>query len=318
MSYTKKKLEELNVIDDFLMNRLASDAAVGEEFCRLLLSTLLQREIGKVKVTVQKMMPPLAPDRKGVRMDVMVEEAEDAGGEADAAAMCVKEMKVCDRKVYDIEPHLIKGTDTGLARRNRFYQALTDSGRMKRGQKDYRALPDLYVVTILDEDPFGYDYMAYSIRNRCEEVEELAYEDGLHFYYFYTQGNQGGSERIKTMLRYIGDSRKENVADEATGKLHAFTESVKIQPEVRESYMLWEEYEDMMREEGRKEGRKEGEPSGKIEESKATVFDLLKDKGEIPPDTAGRINGEEDLQILRKWVRLAAKTDSIAGFEAEM
>ena len=71
-------------------------------------------------------------------------------------------------------------------------------------------------------------------------------------------------------------------------------------------------------EEGRKEGRKEGEASGKIEESKATVFDLLKDKGEIPPDTAGRINGEEDLQILRKWVRLAAKTDSIAGFEAEM
>ena len=80
MSYTKKKLEELNVIDDFLMTRLASDAAVGEEFCRLLLSTLLQREIGKVKVTVQKMMPPLSPDRKGVRMDVMVEEAEDAGG----------------------------------------------------------------------------------------------------------------------------------------------------------------------------------------------------------------------------------------------
>ena len=36
MSSTKKKLEELNVIDDFLMNRLASDACIGEEFCRLL------------------------------------------------------------------------------------------------------------------------------------------------------------------------------------------------------------------------------------------------------------------------------------------
>ena len=78
MSSTKKKLEELNVIDDFLMNRLASDASIGEEFCRLLLSTLLQRKIGKVAVTVQKVIPPFSPERKGIRMDVRVEEAAES------------------------------------------------------------------------------------------------------------------------------------------------------------------------------------------------------------------------------------------------
>ena len=96
-------------------------------------------------------------------------------------------MNLNGMNVYDIEPHLLKSADTGLPRHNRFYQALTDASRMKSGQRDYRALPDLYVLTILDKDPFGYDYMAYSIRNKCEEIEELEYGDGLRFYYFYTK-----------------------------------------------------------------------------------------------------------------------------------
>ena len=73
MAYTKKPLEDLNVIDDFLMNRLASDQEVGEEFCRVVLSTLLQRKIGKVHVTVQKMMPPAYPDLKRIRLVLKVE-----------------------------------------------------------------------------------------------------------------------------------------------------------------------------------------------------------------------------------------------------
>lgn len=45
-TYRKRALEEPNVIDDFLMNAAASDPEGGEEFCRLLLSTLLERKIG--------------------------------------------------------------------------------------------------------------------------------------------------------------------------------------------------------------------------------------------------------------------------------
>ena len=154
--------------------------------------------------------------------------------------------------------------------------------------------------------------MMYSIRNKCEEVKEMEYEDGLRFYYFYTGGSKGGSDEIKTMLRYIRDSRKENATDAATKIVHRFTEKVKVHPEVRKSYMLWEEYEEMMREEGRIEGREEG----KAEESRETIFDFLREKGHISEDTAARINAEKDRKTLRKWVRLAAVTDSIADFEA--
>ena len=51
MSYTNKTLAELNVLDDFLMNAIVTTPKLGEEFCRMSLSVLLQRKIGKIKVT---------------------------------------------------------------------------------------------------------------------------------------------------------------------------------------------------------------------------------------------------------------------------
>ncbi len=309
MAYTKKKLEELDVIDDFLMNSLASDKEVGEEFCRVILSTLLQRNIGKVNVTVQKVMPPADPTLKGIRLDVKVEESfegEQREGEGESAAM----------KVYDIEPHLAEGTD--LPRHNRFYQALSDSSNMKSGQKDYRHLPDLYILMILDKDPFGYDYMMYSIRNKCEEIKELDYEDGLRFYYFYTDGSKGGSNEIKTMLHYIRDSREENAIDDATKEVHRFTKKVKVHPEVRKGYMLWEEYEYLwkkkLREEVKDEVREELKAEGMAEE----ILEVLEEYGEVPGKLKERILEKKSLPILKCWLKAAVKADSIEAFEQEI
>lgn len=338
MAYTTKKLEDLNVIDDFLMNSLASDGAVGENFCRVLLSTLLQREIGKVDVTVQKVVPPKDPELKGIRLDVKVEEPVTSEEGDDVVAM----------NIYDVEPHLTSGTD--LPRHNRFYQALTDSGNMKSGEKDYKLLPNLYILMILNKDPFGYDYMMYSIRNKCDEVEELEYEDGLRFYYFNTSGNKGGSDAIKTMLRYIRDSRAENATDAATKEIHSYAERVKIRPEVRKNYMFWEEYEERLREEiadairddirnevleefndaekdkireklrdSVKEEligteKEEVRKAGKVED----ILELLEDYGKIPAKLQEKIFNEDDMAVLKRWHKLAAKVNSIEEFEKEL
>ena len=74
--------------------------------------------------------------------------------------------------------------------------------------------------------------------------------------------------------------------------------------------MLWEDYEEMMRE----EERKAGEVKARIE----TFFDLLQGKGAIPQTMTERIKTEKNPQILRKWVMLAAKADSIADFAAKI
>ena len=50
----KRKLEDLNLMDDFLFQEMVSKEGIGEEFCRILLSTILNRTIQKVRIIPQK------------------------------------------------------------------------------------------------------------------------------------------------------------------------------------------------------------------------------------------------------------------------
>ena len=65
MDYTKKKLEDMDVMDDFLMGQLAADESFGTDFCRLVISTLLQRKIGNLRVSTQKVLAALTPSLRG-------------------------------------------------------------------------------------------------------------------------------------------------------------------------------------------------------------------------------------------------------------
>lgn len=297
MSSTMKKLEDMDVMDDFLMGQLASDEVFGNDFCRKILSALLQRKVGRLRVVSQRVLPALAPNLRGIRMDVEVEEYEDAiKGEAPVII-----------NIYDMEPHLQKNMD--IARHNRFYQAKIDSRGLKSGTKDFSQIPNLYVLTILNFDPFGYDYMMYTVKNRCLEVPELEYEDGLCFYYFYTKGSKGGSRELQTMLQYIQDSRSENATDSATREIHDYVSRVKTQPEVKLAYMHYEEiinYE-------RKEAAEEALKAARVQD----ILDLLEEYGEVPENVKLRLE-EETSDTLKHWYKLAAKADSIDAFVAQM
>ena len=243
MKYTIKPFEELDLIDDFLANAVADDAEVGEDFCRTLVQALLQQEVGKINVSVQRVIQGNTPEQRGIRLDIeIVEEDENIHG-------------VYKKNIFNIEPQ--KRKDINLIKHNRFYQAKIDSRNLKSGDKDFIALPNLFVITITNYDPFGYDYMLYTIHNICEEVPQLKYEDGLRFLYFNTKGIKGGSEAIKNLLNYIQNSKEENVTDEATKKLHNCVSKVKVLPEVREEYMMWEEKLFYERLDGKAEGRTE-------------------------------------------------------------
>ncbi len=49
-----KKLEELNLVDDFLFGAVLSYPEIGEEFARKLLETVFERKFGKLTVIPQK------------------------------------------------------------------------------------------------------------------------------------------------------------------------------------------------------------------------------------------------------------------------
>ena len=298
MDYTKKKLEDMDVMDDFLMGQLAADESFGTDFCRLVISTLLQRKIGKLRVSTQKVLAALTPSQRGIRMDVEVEELGEVEGSEKPAVM----------NIYDMEPHLYKGMD--IPRHNRFYQAKIDSRGLRSGEKDFSKLPNLYVLMILSFDPFGKDRMVYTIRNQCEEEPELEYEDGLRFYYFYTGGTYGGNEAIRAMLTYMQDSRAENVTDQATTALHSYVSRVKLLPEVRDAYMKWDEFIYYM--------KKEEREKAVIDTMVQGIQDILEEYGDIPEHVKSRLSETDDKEILKKWIKLSAKVNSIEEFEAGM
>ncbi len=72
-----RKSEDLNVIDNFLFQQLVSEGEDGEEFVRILLSTILGRPIRRLKIVPQKNVLGIDTDRHGIRMDAYIQEVFD-------------------------------------------------------------------------------------------------------------------------------------------------------------------------------------------------------------------------------------------------
>lgn len=70
--------------------------------------------------------------------------------------------------------------------------------------------------------------------------------------------------------------------------------------------------------EGRQKGRLGGEAIGDLNRRRQDILDLLEDLGEVPVDIRSRIHAEKDANILRKWLRTAARTESITAFRDAM
>ena len=246
-SRKRKALEEMDVMDDFMITELASHPTEGKKFARTLLSVLLQRKIGDITVHAQSVFQGDTPELRGIRLDVEIVEKLERSPEEGESAEC---------RIYDVEAQNSKVAD--LPKRSRFYQAKLDSKGLESGEKNWSNLPDLYVIMISNYDPFGYDYMMYTIHNKCVELPKLEYKDGLKYIYFYTNGKKGGSEEIKTLLSYLRHSIIDNVKDEATQSIHDSVEKIKQSAEVRGKYMTIGEIMDYNKEIGYEEGRTDG------------------------------------------------------------
>lgn len=72
-----RKLEDLNLIDNFLFQEMLSQKETGEEFARILLGTILGKNIRDVKIVPQKNILGTGTDRHGVRLDAYIEATSD-------------------------------------------------------------------------------------------------------------------------------------------------------------------------------------------------------------------------------------------------
>ena len=88
--------------------------------------------------------------------------------------------------------------------------------------------------------------------------------------------------------------------------------------------MLWYEYDEeehiasekeISYAEGKAEGRTEGEAAGKIRGKAEDILELLEDLGEIPQELRETVLEQQDREILKAWLKLAARVETIGEFE---
>ena len=108
MTRKYKRLEELEIWDDFMFGAVMSN----KELCKHLLEIILQKKIKDIRYTELQKTIDLQYDAKSIRLDVYVEDDLDS--------------------VYNIE---IQTTDEkNLPKRSRFYQGMIDLNILNKGE----------------------------------------------------------------------------------------------------------------------------------------------------------------------------------------
>ena len=290
MQNERKKLEELNLLDDFLFNAMMTYPEMGEEFTRKILKLLFNKEFRNLKVIAQKSYGGLNTDLRGARLDVYVE--SDDSAEIDATE---------DASIYDLEPDKNDKAKyvAAFPQRIRFYHAIIDSRSLKSGE-DFGKLKRVYVIFICNYDPFGYDRVKYTIRNMCVEEPEMPYDDGAQTTILYTKGTKDDNifEELRQFLNYMENTTQTNAVNDTLKDIKKMVDIVKRDGEVSLSYMKGFERDTIMYEKGREAERQNTEK----ERQRANSAEKARDEAEN-----ARIIAEEEKVKAQKEAAEALK-----------
>ena len=304
MQNERKKLEELNLLDDFLFNAMMTYPEMGEKFTRKILKLLFNKEFRNLKVIAQKSYGELNTDLRGARLDVYVE--SDDSAEIDASE---------DASIYDLEPDKNDRAKyiAAFPQRIRFYHAIIDSRSLKSGE-DFGKLKRVYVIFICNYDPFGYDRVKYTIRNMCVEEPEMPYDDGAQTTVLYTKGTKGDdiSEELRQFLNYMENTTQTNAVNDTLKDIQKMVDIVKRDGEVSLSYMKGFERDTIMYEKGQEAERKNTER----ERQRADSAEKARDEAENVRDEAEKARMIAEEEKIKAQKETAEALKRVAELEA--
>jgi predicted transposase/invertase (TIGR01784 family) len=286
----RRTLQELTIKDNFLFAAVMMEPGNFKD----VLECALGFPIEHVEVSYEKSIV-YHPEYKGIRLDVFAQDA--------------------DHSHYNVEMQVVKRE---IFKRSRYYHSQIDMECMLTGM-DYEELPDCYVIFICDFDPVGLKKYRYTKRQTFYEDESYAYEDGEHTIYLSTKGknNSEVSEQLVKFLHFVGANLAESTDDFEDALVKRLQDSVariKASREMGERYMLFEE---LLKDEysaGKAEGEAYGIVASKIED----ITELLSDIGTVSESLNIKLCSFTDAEQLRGLVKLAARTESVEAFEAEL
>lgn len=280
-----KTLQELNLTDDFLF-----DVATEElENCKAIIELTTGLRLKSLKwKSGQKVIHNL-PGKRGVRLD-FIAESEDG-------------------RIFDVE--MQNRNEGNIPKRTRFYQALIDAPILKSGERGFDKMNPLYIIIICNYDPYGKKKYCYTFDNQCKEVPGLRLGDEVTKLLLSTKGENEEEvpKELVDFLHYVTESNENGLpakCDERLKRLHDSIQEIKASADMEVEYMKMEERERIIRD----EGKQIGIMTGKMED----ILELLEDKGEVPERVKAEIFEETDLGVLKKWLRLAAKSETIEEF----
>ena len=102
---------------------------------------------------------------------------------------------------------------------------------------------------------------------------------------------------------------EQDFEDELVRQFQNTIRQIKIDREMGERYMIFEE---MLQEE-----KMEGKLEGKIEAKREDIMELLEELGDVPENLQNEIEKTEDLDTLKVLHKLAAKAESMSSFREE-
>lgn len=114
----------------------------------------------------------------------------------------IKEISYPERE-KTIEARTDSKDSDNLAKRIRYYQALIDLDKLKRGQH-YSRLGESFIIFICPFDRFKQGRHFYSFRERCDQDTDLKLNDGATKIFLSTKGTVNDvSSDIKAFLNYV-------------------------------------------------------------------------------------------------------------------
>ena len=284
-----KTLQELNLTDDFLFDVTTEEL----ENCKAIIELTTGLRLKSLKWKSGQKVIHNHPGKRGVRLD-FIAESEDG-------------------RIFDVE--MQNRNEGNIPKRTRFYQALIDAPILKSGERGFDKMNPLYIIIICNYDPYGKKKYCYTFDNQCKEVPGLRLGDEVTKLLLSTKGEneEEVSKELVDFLHYVTESNENGLPDECDERLKRLHESIreiKASADMEVEYMKMEERERIIRD----EGKQIGIINGKIE----SVLELLEDKGEVPEKVKAEIFAETDPEVLKKWLRLAAKSETIEEFCKEI
>lgn len=196
-----QKWEQLGLSDNFIFQK----AMMNERLCTKILTEIIGVEVSKVEYKDYEKTISIRNDAKGIRLDAYIK-GDDA--------------------VYSVEMQNL--SKDNLKKRSRYYHDMIDLDLLERGCR-YKNLNNTYVIFICDFDLFGEKQYKYTFTSKCEEVRELALNEGRTTIFMNTKGQIGDvSEDCKLFLKAV---RSQFTADPFSAILKSEVERIKSSTE---------------------------------------------------------------------------------------